>query len=79
MNDFLYQEILTEEYRREQMAAAAKHNQYARLSENKVTLFAYWSLSKLGAALENLGCKMRARYENLALNEKRAAMPNLAE
>ena len=79
MNDFLYQEILTEEYRREQMAVAEKHNQYAHLSESKVTIFAYWSLSKLGVALENLGYKLRVRYENLAINEKHAAMPNLAE
>ena len=79
MNDFLYQEMLAEEYRREKMAAAAKHNQYAHLSESKVTVFAYWSLSRLGVALENLGRKMCARYENLALNEKHAALPDFAK
>ena len=51
MNDFLYQELLNEEYRHEKMAEAAAHNQSAQLSESKVTLFAYWSLSKLGEML----------------------------
>ena len=79
MNDFLYQELLNEEYLHERMTEAAAHNQSTHLSENKITLFAYWSLSKLGMALESLGCKMRVRYESLALNKRRAALPNLSK
>ena len=79
MNDFLYQELLNEEYLHERMAESATHNQSTHLSENKITLFTYWSLSKLGMALENLGCKMRVRYENLALSKRRAALPNFSK
>ncbi|MBT3321592.1 MAG: hypothetical protein HN392_04825 [Anaerolineae bacterium] len=75
MNDFLYQELLAEEYRRDQMARAAEHNRFAHLFEGKATIFTYKTLSKLGTILENLGCKMRARYENLALQEKHNALP----
>ncbi len=79
MNDFLYQEILAEEYHRDKMATAEKHNRYAHLYEKKMTLFTYKALSKLGEALESQGCKMRARYENLALREKRNTLPSLAK
>ncbi|MBT3188855.1 MAG: hypothetical protein HN736_02625 [Anaerolineae bacterium] len=76
MNDFLFQERLAEEYRREKMATAEEYNRFAHLFESKVTIFTYRILSKLGKILENMGCKMRARYENLlALQEKQNALP----
>ena len=79
MNDFLYQEILAQEYHRNKMATAEKHNRYAHLYEKKMTLLTYKVLSKLGEALESQGCKMRARYENLALRETRNTLPSLAK
>ena len=79
MNNFLFEERLAEEYRRDKMAIAEEHNQYAYLSEKKMTLFAYQILSKLGAMLENAGTKMQARYESLALHEQHNTLPNLAK
>ncbi len=76
MNDFLFQERLAEEYRRDKMARAEEYNRFAHLFESKATIFTYRVLSKLGKILESLGCKMRARYENLlALQENHNAFP----
>ncbi len=79
MNNFLFEERVAEEYRRDKMATAEEQNKYAHLSKKKTTLFAYQILSKLGATLEDSGTKMKARYENLALREKRNTLPNLAK
>jgi hypothetical protein len=79
MNNFLFEELLIEEYHREKMAEAEEYNRYAYLSEKKVALFTYKALSNLGAALKNAGTKMQARYENLALREERNTLPNLVK
>ena len=79
MNNFLFEERLAEEYRREKMAIAEEHNRYAHIAEKKMTLLTYKILSKIGEALENLGCKMKARYEKLALREEHNLLPNPAE
>jgi hypothetical protein len=79
MNDFLFQERLAEEFRRDKMATAEAHNKYAHLSKRKMTLFTYQVLSKIGATLENTGTKMQERFECLALREQRNTLPNLAK
>ena len=76
MNNFLYEELLIEEYHREKMAAAEEYNKYSHLFEKKVALFTYKALSNLGATLKSAGTKMQARYEHLALREERNALPN---
>jgi len=79
MNDFLYQELLTEEYRRNLMAAAEEHNRFARISEKKFTLNAYLALSGMGALLERWGARMSAHYNCLAKREQRDMLPTLAK
>ena len=79
MNDFLFQERLAEEYRREKMATAREHNKYAHLSPNKLTLLTYRVLSKVGATLENTGTKMQEHFESLELQEQRNKLPSLAK
>ncbi|MBT3188854.1 MAG: hypothetical protein HN736_02620 [Anaerolineae bacterium] len=49
MNNFLFEERVTKEYRRDMMAVAEKHNQHAHLFEKKTPLFAL--LLKIGALL----------------------------
>ena len=75
MNNFLYEEILIEEYHSEKMAQAEENNRYAHLFEKKATLFTYKALSNMGAMLKNAGAKMQERYENLALREERKHLP----
>ncbi|MBT3313559.1 MAG: hypothetical protein HN390_03000 [Anaerolineae bacterium] len=75
MNNFLFEERITEEYRRVKMAAAEEHNRSAHLVESKVAILTYQGLAKLGKALESSGQKMRARYEALALQEKDNPLP----
>ena len=79
MNDFLYHELLAEEYRRDQMAASEKHNRFARFSENKMTLSMYYALSKVGAVLESGGARMQARYNCLARREQSDMLLNPAK
>ena len=79
MNNFLYEEILIEEYHREKMAQAEEHNKYAHLFEKKVALFTYNTLSNVGAILKNAGTKMQVRYEHLALREQRNTLPHPAK
>ena len=71
MNNFLYEELLIEEYHREKMAQAEEYNRYAHLFEKKVAIFTYKTLSSIGSMLKNAGTKMQARYEYLALREQR--------
>jgi len=79
MNDFLFQERLAEEYRRDKMATAEEHNKYAHLFKSKITLFTYQVLSSVGATLENTGTKMQEHFECLALREQHNTLPNLAK
>ena len=79
MNNLLFEELVTEEYRREKIAAAEEHNRFAHLFESKATIFTYKSLANLGKVLETSGQKMRARYEALALQEKGNALPEPAK
>ncbi|MBC8335596.1 MAG: hypothetical protein ISR59_05180 [Anaerolineales bacterium] len=79
MNDFLFQERLAEEYRRDKMATAEEQNKYAHLSKKNMAVFTYKVLSKVGATLENTGTKMQEHFENLALQEQRNTLPNLAK
>ena len=79
MNNFLYEEILLEEYHREKMAQAEENNRYAYLYEKKAALLTYKALSGFGKMLKKTGSKMQARYENLALREERNTLPNLAK
>ncbi len=79
MNNFLFEELLIEEYHREKMAVAKEHNKYAHLFEKKATIFTYKALSGFGKILKNAGSKMQVRYENLALREKRNTLPNPAK
>ncbi len=79
MNNFLFEELLIQEYHREKMATAEKHNRYAHLFEKKANLFTYKALSNMGAMLKNAGTKMQDRYENLVLREQRKTLPNPAK
>lgn len=76
MNNFLYEEILLEEYHREKMAQAEEYNRYAHLFEEKATILTHKALYGFGRMLKNAGTKMQARYENLALREDRNTLPN---
>ncbi|MBT3321593.1 MAG: hypothetical protein HN392_04830 [Anaerolineae bacterium] len=49
MNNFLFVEQVTKEYRRDMMANAEKHNQHAHLFEKKTPFFAF--LVKIGTLL----------------------------
>ncbi|MCP4142352.1 MAG: hypothetical protein GY755_19115 [Chloroflexi bacterium] len=75
MNNFLFEERMAEEYRHEKMTEAQERNKHAHLYTSKATIFAYKSLAYFGKTLEGTGCKMRARYEALALQEKGNALP----
>ncbi len=79
MNDFLYYEVLAEEYRRDQMATAEKHNQYSLPSEGKMALRFYRTLSKVGEIIETSGARMQKRYNTLALREECNMLPNAAK
>ncbi len=79
MNDFLYYEVLAEEYRRDKMATAEKHNQFSPLSEGKMALRFYRALSKVGKVIETSGARMQKRYNNLALREECNMLPNAAK
>ncbi len=79
MNDFLYYEVLAEEYRRDQMATAAKYNRHSPLSEGKITLRVYRILSNIGKRIEASGARMQKRYNYLALREECNMLPNAAK
>jgi len=79
MNDFLFQERMAEEYRREKMVTAEEYNKYAHLSKKKMAMFTYKVLSKVGATLENTGTKMQEHFESLALQEQHNTLPTLAK
>ncbi len=79
MNDFLHHEVLAEEYRRDQIATAKKHNRHAPLSEGKMTLRVYRALSKTGKLIENWGANIQKRYNHLALREECTVLPNAAK
>ncbi len=79
MNDFLYEELLNKEYHRNKEAEAMAYNQATHINKSKVTILIYWLLSKLGVVFENIGCKMRVRYEGLATQNQRNAIPSLAK
>jgi hypothetical protein len=79
MNNFLFEERITEEYRREKMAAAEEHNRFAHLYTSKVTIFTYKGLAHLGKTLEQAGHKIHARYEALVLQENGNALPEPAK
>lgn len=66
MNDFLFQELLAEEYRRDQVANAEKHNRFKPRSGKKLNLSIYRTLSRVGEHLKGLGTKMQERYTYLA-------------
>lgn len=76
MNDFFYHELLAEEYRRDQMAQAKKHNDHLFAAESTLTLRAYRALSKIGERLEARGAKMQARYNYLARREECKLLPS---
>ena len=66
MNDFLYQELLAEEYRRDQVANAEKYNRFQPTSGKTLNLSIYRTLSRMGEHLEGLGAKMQDHYTYLA-------------
>ncbi len=49
MNNFLFEERVSKEYRRDMMAVAEKHNRHAHLFEKKTPIYAL--LLKIGALL----------------------------
>ncbi len=51
MNNFLFDEQLTKEYRRDLLATAEKHNRHSHLFEKKIPSFIYKALLKLSATL----------------------------
>ncbi|MCP4142351.1 MAG: hypothetical protein GY755_19110 [Chloroflexi bacterium] len=51
MNDFLYQERLSEEYRRNMRAVAKKQNKYSSPRPKKTSTGIYKALLKLSATL----------------------------
>jgi hypothetical protein len=79
MNDFLYQELLAEEYRRDQIANAAKYNCFNTPSGKKLNLNIYKILSRTGEHIQGLGSRMQERYEQLAQREERNMLPNPAK
>ncbi len=79
MNDFLYQEILTEEYRRNLRATAEIRNRYAGSSGPNFSLRVYVILSRIGALLERSGANMQTRYNRLAIGEQCNMMSNPAK
>ncbi len=79
MNDFLYQEILADAYRRSLMEAAEEHNRVARFSEKNIALNVYLALSRMGALLERWGARMDAHYNRLAKREQCDLLPILAK
>lgn len=76
MNDFLYHELIAEEYRRDQIAQAEKYNKHPLVAERSLMLRAYRILSKLGGKLEAHGAKMQARYNYLATREECKPLPS---
>ena len=79
MNDFLYQELLAQEYRRDQMATAEQYNRFSTRSGKKLNQGIYRALLRTGQLLESWGSRMQARYERLAMYEECEMLPNPAE
>ncbi|OQX63823.1 MAG: hypothetical protein B6I38_08285 [Anaerolineaceae bacterium 4572_5.1] len=70
MNEFLYHELLMEEYRRAKLAEAKQHRLISLVSEKKFTRGVYWILSRVGVTLESWGCKMQERYDEIVACEQ---------
>ena len=70
MNDFLFQEMLAEEYRRDQMTQAAQYNRFNTRRGKKLNLSIYRILSHMGEYIKSMGSRMQERYAYLARCEE---------
>lgn len=58
----LFDELATEEYRKDRMRDAAEHNFIAQFKEKRLTSRISYSLGRMGALLEIWGAKIRTYY-----------------
>ena len=79
MNNFIFDELLAEEYREDRISEARRHNLKAQFMNKSISLSMYKSLANLGKRIEKLGAKIETRYNYLVVSEKRNIFANTAK
>ncbi len=79
MNNFILDEMMAKEHRKELYAEVQNHNIAAKFMKRSNSLRIYNFLANLGTKIENLGTKLEEHYNCLATREKRHLLINEAK